>query len=93
MPKALLAMAIEAGDERRMISVGLARTGIDVAIFGEEDRRLPPGAVGEVVVRGDTVMAGDPLLRRFLAPALRLARQDGDPGVPTIARFLTSSSC
>ena len=58
MPKALLAQAIAAGDERRMVSVGVARTGVEAAIFGEDDRPLPPGEVGEVVVRGDTVMAG-----------------------------------
>jgi long-chain acyl-CoA synthetase len=58
MPKALLASAIEAGDEALMVSVGTPRTGIEVSIFGGEDRPLPPGEVGEVVVRGDTVMAG-----------------------------------
>jgi long-chain acyl-CoA synthetase len=58
MSKALLASAIETGDEQRMVSVGLARTGIEVGIVDGEDQSLPPGAVGEVVVRGDTVMAG-----------------------------------
>ena len=90
MPKALLAMAIEAGDERRMISVGLARTGIDVAIFGEEDRRLPPGAVGEVVVRGDTVMAGYWNLPEASAAALRSGwLRTGDLGVLDDRGFLT----
>jgi long-chain acyl-CoA synthetase len=41
-----------------MVSVGVARTGVEVAIVGEDERPLPPGEVGEVVVRGDTVMAG-----------------------------------
>lgn len=58
MPKALLAQAIAAGNERRMVSVGVARTGVDVAILGEDGRPARPGEVGEVVVRGDTVMAG-----------------------------------
>jgi long-chain acyl-CoA synthetase len=58
MPKALLAQAIAAGDERRMVSVGVARTGVEVAVAGEDGQALPPGEVGEVVVRGDTVMAG-----------------------------------
>ena len=71
MPKALLAAAIEAGDEARMVSVGLARTGIEVAIFDAEERPLPPGEVGEVVVRGDTVMAGYWGLPEASAAALR----------------------
>ena len=39
MPKALLAAAIAAGDEARMTRVGLARTGIEVAVVDPEDRR------------------------------------------------------
>jgi long-chain acyl-CoA synthetase len=58
MPKALLASAVETGDEPLMVSVGIPRTGIEVSIVDGEDRPLPPGEVGEVVVRGDTVMAG-----------------------------------
>jgi long-chain acyl-CoA synthetase len=58
MPKPLLAAAIAAGDEARMASVGLARTGIEVAVVDSEDRPAPTDAIGEVVVRGDTVMAG-----------------------------------
>jgi acyl-CoA synthetase (AMP-forming)/AMP-acid ligase II len=30
----------------------------DVAIFDDEDRPLPPGAIGEIVCRGPTLMAG-----------------------------------
>jgi long-chain acyl-CoA synthetase len=58
MPKDLLARAIAAGDETRMVSVGLPRTGTEVAIVDPEERMLPAGEVGEVVVRGETVMAG-----------------------------------
>jgi acyl-CoA synthetase (AMP-forming)/AMP-acid ligase II len=42
----------------RMQSVGLARTDVEVRIFDDNDRELPVGEVGEVVVRGDVVMAG-----------------------------------
>jgi len=42
----------------RMQSVGLPRTDVEVRIFGPDDRELPPGEVGEVVVRGGVVMAG-----------------------------------
>jgi long-chain acyl-CoA synthetase len=42
----------------RMQSVGLARTDVEVRIFDVEDRELPVGEAGEIVVRGDVVMAG-----------------------------------
>lgn len=42
----------------RMQSVGLPRTDVEVRVFGPNDRELPAGEVGEVVVRGDVVMAG-----------------------------------
>lgn len=90
MPKALLASAIESGDEKRMISVGVARTGIEVAIFDAEDRPLPPGEVGEVVVRGDTVMAGYWNLPDASADALRAGwLHTGDLGALDERGFLT----
>jgi long-chain acyl-CoA synthetase len=58
MSKDLLASAIAAGDAERMVSVGFARTGTEVVVLDAEGRPLPPGEVGEVVVRGDTVMQG-----------------------------------
>ena len=39
-------------------SAGRARPAIEVAIMDEEDRIAPPDAVGEVVVRGPSVMSG-----------------------------------
>jgi len=39
-------------------SCGFARTGVEVRIFGENDRELPPGEPGEIVTRSDCVMAG-----------------------------------
>ncbi|MCX7176363.1 MAG: AMP-binding protein [Proteobacteria bacterium] len=54
MSKALHADA----DEGMLASVGLPFTGIEVRIADHEDRSLPSGEVGEVLVRGDTVMAG-----------------------------------
>jgi long-chain acyl-CoA synthetase len=90
MPKALLASAIETGDEQRMVSVGLARTGIEVGIVDGEDRPLPPGAVGEVVVRGDTVMAGYWNLPEASAAALRSGwLHTGDLGTLDDRGFLT----
>jgi acyl-CoA synthetase (AMP-forming)/AMP-acid ligase II len=42
----------------RMQSVGFPRTDVEVRVAGEDDRPLPPGDVGEVLVRGSVVMAG-----------------------------------
>ncbi len=42
----------------RLASVGRAQTGVEVAVFGDDDRPLAAGEIGEVVVRGDTVMRG-----------------------------------
>jgi len=37
---------------------GFARTGVQVKIFDDEERELPPGGIGEIVTRSDCVMAG-----------------------------------
>jgi long-chain acyl-CoA synthetase len=42
----------------RFASAGFARPGMDVRVFDTDDRELPPGEVGEVVVRGLAVMLG-----------------------------------
>jgi long-chain acyl-CoA synthetase len=43
---------------RRLGSVGRECLHVEVRIFDDEDRPLPPGVSGEVVVRGDLVMKG-----------------------------------
>jgi len=42
----------------RLQSVGVPRTDVDVRVIGDDDRELSAGEIGEVVVRGDVVMAG-----------------------------------
>ena len=42
----------------RLASVGLPRTGVEVRVVDPKDRNLPPGELGEVLVRGDVVMKG-----------------------------------
>jgi len=37
---------------------GIARTGVEVKIFDDEEHELPPGETGEIVTRSDCVMAG-----------------------------------
>src|SRR4051794_13815790 len=42
----------------RLQTVGVARTDVEVRVVDDDDRDLPAGEIGEVVVRGDVVMAG-----------------------------------
>jgi long-chain acyl-CoA synthetase len=42
----------------RLQSVGVARTDTEVRVVDDDDRELPAGEIGEIVVRGDVVMAG-----------------------------------
>ncbi|MGE0099769.1 MAG: AMP-binding protein [Hydrogenophaga sp.] len=46
------------GDEAILGSVGVARTGVEVRVIGEDGADVPPGEIGEIIVRGDVVMAG-----------------------------------
>ncbi len=41
-----------------MQSVGMPRTDVEVRVIGDDGAPLPVGEIGEVVVRGDVVMAG-----------------------------------
>jgi long-chain acyl-CoA synthetase len=47
-----------AADDPRIGSAGTIRTDVEVRCVDAEDRPLPPGQEGEVVVRGDIVMQG-----------------------------------
>ncbi len=42
----------------RLASVGTAFTGVDVRVAGADDSPLATNEIGEILVRGDTVMAG-----------------------------------
>ena len=42
----------------RLGSVGIAQSAVEVRVAGPDGAPLPPGLTGEVLVRGDTVMAG-----------------------------------
>jgi len=44
--------------EQRLASAGRAQTAVEVRVADPEDRALPPGQLGEVLVRGDSVMLG-----------------------------------
>jgi acyl-CoA synthetase (AMP-forming)/AMP-acid ligase II len=43
---------------RRLTSAGIPRTDLEVKIFDFNDKELPPGEMGEIVVRGEVVMKG-----------------------------------
>ncbi|MDA8255664.1 MAG: AMP-binding protein [Betaproteobacteria bacterium] len=42
----------------RLASVGHAFTGVEIRVADADDNPLPTGEIGEILVRGDTVMAG-----------------------------------
>jgi long-chain acyl-CoA synthetase len=90
MDRLLLADAVARDDLSRIGSVGIAQTGIEVRIGGADDAALPPGEVGEVLVRGPTVMQG--YWRNPDASATALANgwlHTGDVGVLDADGFLT----
>ncbi|MGC8667759.1 MAG: long-chain-fatty-acid--CoA ligase [Chthonomonadales bacterium] len=43
---------------RKPGTIGLPIPGVEMRIFDDEDRELPPGQIGEIVVRGENVMLG-----------------------------------
>jgi long-chain acyl-CoA synthetase len=45
-------------ERRALETCGIARTGVEVAVFDADDAPLPPGETGEIVTRSDCVMAG-----------------------------------
>lgn len=45
-------------NSRKVGSIGIALPGIEVGIFDDDDKEIPNGKIGEIVVRGDTAMKG-----------------------------------
>ena len=58
MPKHLYQDDGSAEFAERLVSVGIARTGVEVRVADAAGNELPPGGVGEIIVRGDVVMSG-----------------------------------
>jgi len=90
MDRALVADSILRGADARIGSVGVAQTGIEVRVAGADGEPLPAGAVGEVLVRGATLMRG--YWRNPEASAATLANgwlHTGDVGVFDVDGFLT----
>ncbi|MCU1617710.1 MAG: AMP-dependent synthetase, partial [Frankiales bacterium] len=58
LPTRVLADVDDPRREQRLAGVGFAQWPVEVVVAGSDDLPLPPGEIGEVLVRGDTVMAG-----------------------------------
>jgi acyl-CoA synthetase (AMP-forming)/AMP-acid ligase II len=90
MDRALLADAIARGDDVRLGSVGVAQLGVELRIADADDHPSGHGMVGEVQVRGPTVMQG--YWRNPDATSAALAGgwlHTGDLGVLDADGFLT----
>ncbi|HEY0201179.1 MAG TPA: AMP-binding protein, partial [Burkholderiaceae bacterium] len=53
-----IAQAVTEGDDALLASVGWEQTAVEVDILGADGTPVPPGTLGEVVVRSPTVMLG-----------------------------------
>jgi long-chain acyl-CoA synthetase len=74
----------------RLGSAGVARSGVEIRIADSDDRPLPAGELGEVLVRGDIVMSGYWERPDENAKALRGGwLHTGDVGVIDEEGFLT----
>jgi acyl-CoA synthetase (AMP-forming)/AMP-acid ligase II len=78
-----------AGNPRLLLSAGRPLLGTEVRIVDEHDQPLPPGRIGEVVVRGPQLMRGYWNLPEASAEALRGGwLHTGDAGVMDDEGFL-----
>jgi len=88
MPRAMLAAAIARDDDARLGSVGVAQTGVEIRIAGADD--VGASGIGEVCVRGPTVMQGYWMNPRASAAALSGGwLRTGDVGCIDRDGFLT----
>jgi len=58
MTRSMIEAAHRAGDDDRLGSVGVPQSVVEVRVADTKDRALAAGEMGEVLVRGDTVMRG-----------------------------------
>jgi long-chain acyl-CoA synthetase len=90
LDKAMHADTAHPRHRQRLASVGTAQAVVEVIVADAEDRPLPPGEVGEVLVRGDSVMRGYWQDAEATAAALRGGwLHTGDIGALDADGFLT----
>ena len=90
LAKTLHAASENANYLERLASVGVARTDVEVRVINERDEPMDPGETGEVVCRGDVVMAGYWRDRQASADTLRGGwLHTGDVGSFDECGFLT----
>jgi long-chain acyl-CoA synthetase len=79
-----------AGRERKVGTVGQAVFGVEVRIVGDDDRELPAGEAGEIIIRGHNIMKGYYGRPEATAEALRGGWfHTGDVGVMDEARYVS----
>ena len=77
-------------NKQNLETCGIARTGVEVKIFNENDEELPPGETGEIVTRSECVMAGYWKNPAATEKAMRSGwLHTGDVGSMDAAGFLT----
>jgi long-chain acyl-CoA synthetase len=90
LSRAHLADAGHPRHAERIASVGIAQTPVQLRVADDQGRALPPDAVGEVLFKGDSVMAGYWRNPEASAAALRDGWLfTGDVGCLDAAGFLT----
>jgi long-chain acyl-CoA synthetase len=58
MTRAMIEQAYREGRDDRLGSAGVPQTVVQVRVADEQDRDVPTGETGEILVRGDSVMTG-----------------------------------
>jgi long-chain acyl-CoA synthetase len=90
MTRTMVESAHRAGDRDQLASAGVPQTVCQVRVADAQDRELPAGEVGEILVRGDSVMRGYWRNDRATAETLRnFWLHTGDMGAFDAAGFLT----
>ncbi|HEX6978199.1 MAG TPA: AMP-binding protein [Alphaproteobacteria bacterium] len=90
MTRAMIEQAYREGRDDRLGSAGVPQSVVQVRVADAEDRALPVGEVGEILVRGDSVMKGYWRNPEASAQTLRGGwLHTGDVGAFDEAGFLT----